>query len=77
MKTCGCGGEIEQGVGCLAYLDGDRLETDVLHEGMMRGGGMGFATQYDSHTAMMSAHLQANGLGFEEASAILQNKGRL
>lgn len=75
-KKCGCGGEIKQDEGCVKYHGSDAHFQDAQHENMMRAGGLGFGTAYydDSSTAMMSMHLQANGLSPEEASAILQKK---
>lgn len=71
MKKCDCGGEVEQGKGCLAYLGSDDHMRDAQHEDMMRAGGLGFGIHDDSFDAMMSMHLQSNGFSFEETSEIL------
>lgn len=75
-EECGCGGKIKQGAGCLAYLDSDEHVEASAHESMMRAGGLGFGTAYfdDSSDAMMSMHLQANGLEPDAVMAILQKK---
>jgi hypothetical protein len=72
MRKCECGGEIEQGKGCLTYLGSDDHIRDAQHEDYMRDGGLGFATQYDdSFDAMMLMHLQGNGFDYNEASDLL------
>lgn len=70
-KKCGCGGEIEQGVGCLAYSGSDDHQQDAQHEDFMRAGGLGFGVNLDSFDAMMSSHLQANGFTFDEATTVM------
>jgi hypothetical protein len=71
--TCGCGGKIEEGVGCVQYLNSDDFDLHTSSEMMMRAGGMGFGQLvFDSaDDAMMSMHLQHNGLGPKQAEAIL------
>lgn len=76
MAKCECGGEIEQGKGCLSYLGSDDHMRDAQHEDMMRVGGLGFGTQDDSFDAMMSMHLQSNGFSFEETSTILHYRSK-
>lgn len=73
MKNCECGGEVEQGKGCLAYLGSDDHIRDAQHEDYMRDGGLGFGVLLydDSFDAMMSMHLQGNGFTFEETSNLL------
>lgn len=71
-QQCGCGGKIEQGVGCLAYSGSDDHVQDAQHEDVMRTGGMGFRVHADSFNAMMSMHLQSNGLDFKASEAVLQ-----
>lgn len=71
MKKCECGGEIEQGKGCLAYLGSEKHDRDANYETIMRTGGYGFTTHNDTHVAMMSVHLQENGFSLEEAEEIL------
>lgn len=71
MKKCECGGEVEQGKGCLSYLGSDDHMQNAQHEDFMRSAGLGFGTQDNSFVAMMSMHLQANGFSFEETSEIL------
>lgn len=73
-QKCGCGGEIKKGVGCLDYLDSDAHDQDSQHEDMMRARGLGFGIQRNSFDAMMSMHIQANGLEYNEALAILQKE---
>lgn len=73
MKKCECGGEVEQGKGCLTYLGSDDHIQAAQHEDYMRRGGLGFGTLLydDSFDAMMSMHLQSNGFDFEEVSKLL------
>lgn len=74
LEKCGCEGEIKQGIGCLAYLDSDEHHQATQHENMMRAGGLGFGTQHSSSDAMMSSHLQANGLSYDEATNVLEKE---
>jgi len=71
---CGCGGNIEEGVGCVTYNGSDDHMQDAQHEDFMRAGGMGFGIYFDSFNAMMSMHLQANGLSFDKATTILRGE---
>lgn len=71
MKKCECGGEVEQGKGCLAYAGSDDHIRDAQHEDYMRAGGLGFAVEDDSFDAMMLMHLQGNGFDYDEAVDIL------
>lgn len=71
MKRCGCGGEIKNGEGCLAYLGSEKHDRDVNYEEIMRAGGYGFTTQDDVAVAMMTVHLQENGFSSDEAAKIV------
>jgi hypothetical protein len=68
---CGCGGFIELGLGCTRYLGSEVHDFDVMSEGMMRSGGLGFGVALDPGEAIMSMHLQTNGLSFERSEAVL------
>ena len=68
---CGCGGPIQKGLGCLDYLNSEWYDFDVMHETMMRLGGLGFGTQSDPENSMMSMHLQSRGMSYEQSEAIL------
>lgn len=70
---CGCGGDIIEGVGCQQYSRSEDLNLAVNSETMMRVGGLGFGQSvFDSaDTAVMSLHLQQNGLSHQQAEAIL------
>jgi hypothetical protein len=70
-KKCGCGGPLEDGRGCLLYYDSEEQLEDEMHEAMMRRGGLGFGTALPIDVAVMSAHLQANGLSYEESEQTL------
>lgn len=74
QKRCGCGGEIKQGAGCLTYNGSDDHQSDAQHEDFMRhyGRGFGSCAYPDSFDAMMSMHLQANGLTFDEANELMR-----
>lgn len=72
VRRCGCGGTIEPGKGCLLYLDSEEHVLDTDHEGRMRAGGLGFGVWLDNATAMMSMHLQVNGLKHEETVIVLE-----
>lgn len=75
--TSGCAGEIQQGIGCLAYLGSDQHLADAQSEDGRRKPGSGsfggFAVQYDSAKAMMFGHLQgSHNMSFDEATAALK-----
>lgn len=69
---CGCGGDVVERIGCTSYYGSYRYFDDMSHEDMMRHGGLGFAVNRDVSEATMSFHLQANGLSYEQAEAVLQ-----
>lgn len=73
-QKCGCGGEIEKGIGCITYNGSSVHMQDAQHEDFRRSEGLGFDTASDSFDAMMSMHLQANGLTFDQTVEVMHKK---
>ena len=68
---CGCGGPIENFVGCLSYYGSEDHLLDTAQEEFMRHAGNGFGFSFDPEDAMMSMHLQAHGMTHETSVVVL------